>query len=210
MAQNLVIIGNSGAARECYWLFQEIYANDSTIQFKGFLGFEGYQPNLKDLTHYDLGSDNSYRPHQEDIFVIGIGDPALRSQAYRNWENRGVEFLNLIHPSVYITGSSIGKANIIARGSYISCNSSLGDANFLNGSVVIGHDCQIGDSNFFGPFSLILGNVSIGCSNRVGARAVVLAGAKVGNNNTLVPGAYLYKGCRNNQIMAGNPALSID
>jgi len=36
-----------------------------------------------------------------------------------------------------------------------------------------------------------------------------LSGAKIGNDNTIAPGAFVYKGCRDNRLLAGNPALDI-
>jgi acetyltransferase-like isoleucine patch superfamily enzyme len=36
-----------------------------------------------------------------------------------------------------------------------------------------------------------------------------LAKAKIGNNNVIAPGAFVYKGCRDGCLMAGNPALDV-
>ncbi|MDL2207196.1 acetyltransferase [Desulfovibrio sp. OttesenSCG-928-F20] len=207
MKKQLVIIGNSGAARECYWLAHEIIERESNLEFKGFLSFEGHQGDLRDLAEWSLGTDDNYSPRQEDVFIIGIGMPALRLKAFHKWKDRGARFMNLIHPNVQFIGKvSLGEGNILACGTYISCNAVLGDANYLNGSVVVGHDSRIGDGNFFGPFSMVLGDVSIGSANSFGVRSVVLSGAKIGDGNMVAPGAYLLKGCGNGRVMAGNPA----
>lgn len=211
MKKRLVIIGNAGAARECYWLVRDIIEQTSDLELKGFLAFEGNPGNLCELAEYSMGSDEEYRAEQGDVFAIGIGLPALRLKAFRKWKERGAQFVNLIHPTVRLIGEvSLGEANILACASCISCNTSIGDANYLNGSVVIGHDVHIGDANFFGPFSMVLGNAAVGTANSFGVRAVAMDKAVIGDSNIIAPGAYVYKGCGNGCRMHGNPALNID
>jgi acetyltransferase-like isoleucine patch superfamily enzyme len=206
----VVIIGNSGAARECYWLLPEMLKTREDLYFKGFLAFEGYKGDLRDLASFALGSDDDYVSEAGDLFVIGMGLPALRLGAFRKWKARGARFLNLIHPSVILVGNAaLGEGNILASGVYISCGAELGDANYLNGRVIIGHDARVGDGNFFGPCSLVLGGARIGGGNSFGVQAAVLAGAKIGDGNTIAPGAYVYKGCGDGRVLAGNPALDI-
>ncbi|MDL2307133.1 transferase [Desulfovibrio sp. OttesenSCG-928-C06] len=210
MRRELVIIGNSGAARECYWLAQDMIKVGADFTFKGFLAFEGYEGDLKELSGYFLGSDDEYTPDTHDVFSIGIGHAELRRRVYSKWKDRGVVFKNLIHPTAAIQeSSSLGEANIVARDAAISCNVNVGCCNFINGGVIIGHDVNIGDVNIFAPRSVILSDVTIGANNLFGAQSVVFPGATVGNNNILAAGAFLYKGCRDKNVMAGNPAHKV-
>ena len=209
MDKDIVIIGNSSAARECYWMAREIWGDK--LRFKGFLSFEGYPQKLRNLAHMELGIDDAYEPVQDDVFVIGIASPALRLKAYAKWKERGANFCNLVHPSSYIGESAnVGEAMIVTANCHFSCDAVIGNANYFNGAVVVGHDVVIGDGNFFGPYALILGDTHIGSGNAFGVRSVVLAGANIGHNNIIAPGAYIYKGCRNGWRMAGNPAMRID
>lgn len=208
--RTVVIIGNSGAARECRWILKSMEEGSGDLVFKGFLSFEGYQGDLKELSGMLLGDDDAFTASRDDVFAIGIGNPELRLRAYHKWKARGVSFLTLLHPEcTLLPETRFGEANIFAQNTYLSCNTLLGNANYLNGSVVIGHDVTVGDGNFFAPFSMVLGNARIGSGNSFGVRATALAGAKIGNNNTIAPGAYIYKGCRDNCLMAGNPACDI-
>ncbi len=210
MSKELVIIGNSGAARECYWLAQDCIEAGLDLVFKGFLAFEGHAGNLCELQGLALGNDADYVPEANDVFAIGIGLPALRWRAYHKWKERGAAFINLIHPTVPIAQSAfLGEGNILARASYLSCNAILGNGNYLNGSVVVGHDAWIGDCNFLGTFSMILGGAHVGDRNSFSVQTVLMPHARVGNDNTILPAACIYKGCRDAKIMAGNPALNI-
>ena len=208
MAQNLIIIGNSGAARECYWSARDMLGD--AFNFRGFLSFEGFPGQLKGLSPLEIGNDDGYSPRPDDVFVIGIGKPELRAKAYGKWKARGARFLTLIHPFSFIPpDTAMGDANIITCACHFSCDVTIGNANYFNGNVVLGHDARVGDANFFGAFTLIMGQTEIGSRNAFGIRSAVLPGAKMGNDNTVAPGAFIYKGCGNNRLMAGNPALDI-
>jgi UDP-3-O-[3-hydroxymyristoyl] glucosamine N-acyltransferase len=209
MDQCLIIIGNSSAARECYWLAREIWGDG--LHFKGFLSFEGYAQNLKNLTELQIGDDESFRHKSNDVIAIGIGHPKLRFKAYRKWRARGATFINIIHPTSKLReDTKVGEANILTSDCHISCNCCIGNANYLNGGVILGHDVTLGDGNFLAPYTVILGDTTIGSMNAFGVNSVVLADTKIGDENVIAPGAYIYKGCGNNSTMAGNPALRID
>lgn len=210
MSKQLVIIGNSGAARECYWLAQDCIKAGQDLTFKGFLAFEAYSGNLAELAPLLLGDDDAYIPAPGDVFAIGIGLPDLRYKVYEKWKRKGAEFINLIHPTVSLIGDvKLGEGNILACASYVSCNAALGNGNYLNGSVVVGHDVTIGDCNFFGTFSLLLGGAKIGSRNSFGIHSAAMPHARIGDDNTILPAAYIYKGCQNKKVMNGNPAVNI-
>lgn len=210
--ERLWIIGNSGAARECYWLFRDILnasaSLESEMEFGGFLGWDGHPPNLKSLADLYHGDIQDFDFDKHDKFVIGLGNPALRQKVYDAMKERGASFYTLIHPWSAVTSTAkIGEANIFQRGSTVFCDVKMGNANYLNGAVNLSHDVTVGDANFFGPFSLILGNCKIGSRNLLGVRSTLLPNARIGDENKIVPGSIVYKGCGNNRMLAGNPAL---
>ena len=91
----------------------------------------------------------------------------------------------------------------------LTSNINIGNCNVFNGDIIVGHDVEIGDFNFFGPRSQILGNVKVGSSNQIGINAILLPKSKIGNNNKIAPLSAIYKGCKDNCYMLGNPALKI-
>ncbi|MDR1659499.1 MAG: transferase, partial [Desulfovibrio sp.] len=68
----------------------------------------------------------------------------------------------------------------------------------------------IGDYNFLAYQSTLLGGARIGSGNHFGPRSLLLDRGRVGDNNRMAPGAFLYKGCGNERLMAGNPALPVE
>ncbi len=213
MVLNIIIIGNSGAASECYTIIHDMLTVGPfkvNFRFKGFLSHKGYKGNLGFLEQYELGSDEDYIPAKHDVFALGIGDNALRLEAFHAMKEKGGEFISLVSPWAYIAENvQIGEGNIIGTTCHISSNVVMGDANYLNGNVRIGHDVTIGDGNFLGQQSMVFGAAKIGNINQLGPLALIMEKSKVGNNNVIAPSSVIYKGCRDNCIMAGNPAIKM-
>ena len=210
----ILIVGNSGAARECYWMLQDIAASapalGSYYEFGGFLSWRGYQGALKELSDRFIGDFGEHAIGPDEIYVIGAGDPGLRRDIYAELKERGANLINLVHPWSYVCPSAqLGEGNIIQRGCTVFANARLGNGNYINGAVNIAHDASIGDFNFLAPYAIVLGGASIGSHNHLGPHSVVLEHARMGNSNSLAPGSTLYKGCKDNCRMAGNPALKI-
>lgn len=209
--RDLVLIGNSGAARECYLLALSIIKNQpDSMRFKGFCSHNGYKGSLNNLSHLELGSDEDYLPQPNDVFVTAIGDSALRDTAYTAMKAKGATFCNLVSPySELQINSVMGENNIIGPWCVFSSDIRIGDGNYFNGAILLGHDVTIGNFNSFAPHTTILGNCIIGSRNKFAVGSTLLDKCKVGDENIVAPGSYVYKGCRNNCRMAGNPALRI-
>lgn len=210
----VIIVGNSGAARECYWLLQDMIQATPGLaniyKFRGFLSWKRHVADLKSMSSWLLGDADDYVIQPDDVFVIGMGDPGLRKAVFESFKERGASFLTLIHPWSNINSTAqLGEGNIFQRGSTVYCDSVVGNANYFNGAVNVAHDVQIGDYNFLGPFSLLLGECRIGSGNTMSTQTTILPKARVGDCNHIAPGSFVYKGCKNNCRMAGNPALKI-
>lgn len=208
------IIGNSGAARECYWIFRDMQARlpacAEKYRFSGFLDWQGYKGNLQELESFHKGSVNEYDAGDNDLFVLGVGKPALRREIFLACKARGISFMNLVHPDAYVLETAVlGEGNIIQRGASVFGNTAVGNANYINGFASIAHDASIGDFNFLAPYAMLLGGARIGSCNHMGPQSILLEHTRMGSGNMLAPGAILYKGCRDNCRLAGNPALKI-
>lgn len=211
---DIMIVGNSGAARECLELLQDCLWNSPTlryeIRFGGFLSFKGYPGDLGPLQAEFKGDLDDWQIREKDRFIIGIGMPALRRQVFAELKTRGARFINLISRWSYLPPDfALGEGNIVNSHCVFSGASRAGDGNYFNGSVRLGHDVTIGSFNFFAPSTTVLGAATIGDGNLIAVQSVVLEHAKVGSHNHIAPGSIIYKGCRDNCRMAGNPALKI-
>lgn len=210
--KKVFIVGGNGFARECYQNLVYIMEKENDIIFGGFLGHGGYGHTVdyKNLQIYYKGEVSEHIFKDDEYVIVGAGFPELRVKIYKELKKRNLKFFNLIGRDVLIgTGTEIGEANIVVGKTTISVQSKFGIGNVFNGEVNIGHDCEIGDFNFFGPRSQVLGNAKIGNMNTIGANAILLPHAKIGDNNKIAPLSAVYKGCKNNCYMSGNPAMKI-
>lgn len=210
--KKIYIVGGNGFARECYLYLLWTCQSNPEIQFAGFLGHGGYGHTVdyKNLQEFYKGEVADHIFNIDEYVVIGAGYPELRQKIYNELKARNVQFFNLIPPYVYINSTvEIGEGNVFVAPFTVTVNIKIGNGNVFNGGIVIGHDAVIGDCNFFGPRSQILGGVKIGNNNQVGAGSILLPKAKIGNNNIIAPLSAVYKGCKDNCHMLGNPALKV-
>ena len=207
--KTIYIVGGDGFARECYILLKTLANYGTEITFGGFLGHGGYGKTVdyKTYQHLYIGEVSKHVFKDNEYVIIGAGYPGLRKKIYEELKARNIPFFNLIAGTSFLGDSvEIGEANIILS-SAITTNVFLGNGNVFNGFVIVAHDSKIGSFNFFGPRSQILGNVTVGNSNQIGANAILLPKSKIGDNNIIAPLSAIYKGCKNNCYMIGNPAL---
>lgn len=210
--KKIFIVGGNGFARECYNNLINLEEYGKEIIFGGFLGHGGYGHTVdyKTYQHLYLGEVSEHKFKDDEYCIIGAGYPKLRRKIYEDLKLMNAKFYTLICRGVYLFQSfEYGEANIFVYPFLASVNINVGIGNVFNSDVIIGHDSTIGDFNFFGPRSQILGNVKIGNNNKTGANVILLPNSKVGNNNDIAPLSAVYKGCKNNCYMQGNPALKI-
>lgn len=208
MPKNIYVVGGNGFARECYLHIRKAMAHGEDIVFGGFIGHNGYHVDFKALDKFFVGDLAQFAFGPNDYCVIGAGYPELRQKIFHDIKERLGRFHTLAVDCEINEFVELGEGNIFLA-STISLDMKIGDGNLFNGHVVMGHDAQIGNFNFFGPHSQILGDVRIGDSNTVGAGALLLPHCAIGNDNKIAPLSAVYKGCRNNCYLLGNPAQKV-
>ena len=209
--KTIYIVGGDGIARECYNNLIKLPTYNREIIFGGFLGHGGYGKTVdyKSYQHLYIGEVSEHEFLDNEYVIIGAGYPTLRQKIYLELKNKNINFYNLISNDSKLSESVLlGEANIIISSS-ATVNISIGNCNVFNDMINIGHDVEIGDFNFFGPRSQALGNTKVGSFNQIGANTILLPKTKIGDNNIIAPLSAVYKGCKNNCYMSGNPAVKI-
>ena len=210
--KKIYIVGGNGFARECCQQIQFISYENPNIKFGGFLGHNGYKVDFGNLSKYFVSDLSEFEFGDDDYAVIGAGMPDLRKKIYYDIKAKNNAKFYTLAPPPYCYISElveVGEGNVFVPPCCPSPQVKIGNGNVFNGDVIIGHDAEIGDFNFFGGKTQILGNVKIGSSNTVGVASVFLPKSKIGNNNKIAPISAIYKGCKNNCYMQGNPALKV-
>lgn len=209
MTKNIIMIGAGGFASECYEYLQDVMKTDANINFKGFLSTSN-DLHSYGLENYFLGHYDDYAFQKNDFVVIAIGSCYARKKIYEALKERNVNFYSLISPKAFIPNPEvISECTIIAPFVTVAMNVNLGIGNVVGALSGIGHDTNIGDFNVFSSHTDICGFSKIGNHNFFGSRVSVLPKAKIGNNNKIAAGSVIYKICRDNSVMQGNPAVKI-
>lgn len=207
----IYIVGGDSFARECYNALVVQYRYDKEFIFGGFLGHAGYGHTVdyKSYQHLYKGELSEHIFGDNDHFIVGAAYPCLRKKIYADLKHLNAKFFNFVTEDSFVPPSvKLGESNVILS-SLFTVNIEIGSNNVMNGQVIVGHDCVIGNSNFFGVRSEVLGNVKIGNENQIGVNSIFLPKSKIGNNNKIAPLSVIYKGCRDNCYMQGNPALKV-
>ena len=210
--KKIYVVGGNGFAKECYQYILYIQEKDDAIIFGGFIGHNGYKVDFGNLNQYFVSDLSEFEFGADDYAVIGAGYPDLREKIYYNVKQKqNAKFYTLaLEPYCRISPlAEVGEANIFVPPCCPAPHSKIGNGNLFNSDVVVAHDVEVGNFNFFGGKTQLLGGVKIGNSNTVGTACVVLPKAKIGNNNKIAPMSCIYKGCKDNCYMQGNPALKV-
>lgn len=210
MKKNIIIIGGGGFAIECYYMLKQLEECNNNVHFKGFTAVGERSLNKYDLEKYYLGDYDKTNFDKDDLFIIGIGTPNVRKKIFEEFKALGYHFYNLIAGNSSMTEVGLGSSegNIFCQFTG-GAMYSIGNGNIINAHSGLAHDVEMGNFNVVSSYCDITGHAKMGDLNFFGSHSVMLPHAKIGNNNKIAAGSVIYKGCKDNCIMQGNPAFKI-
>lgn len=209
--KNLIIIGARGYGREVFDFAQHCAGHNETFTIKGFLddkkdeldAFENYPPIISSVEDYEITKN--------DVFIIGLGSVKWVKYYAEIIENKGGEFINLIHSKAVIRNNvKLGKGNIIGAGSLVSTDVKIGNFTQIMSYCVIGHDvvikefCRLGDFVFLGGFT------EVGSQTFLSVRATIMDRVKIGSNVIVGMGSVVLINIPDSTTVFGNPAKRVE
>lgn len=198
------IIGNGRHASEVFSYLQEL----KEYEFAGYIvDDEYYNPLIKDtqpLSNFiKLNLDGSFK-------VIGALASLNRKNIIEKIEDKGLEFINLINPTAYVSKmAQLSKGICIAPMSVINVNVQIGAHSIINSNCNISHDCILGNYTTLSPSVTLAGGVILGDGVFVGAGATILPDVKIGENAIIGAGACVIADVPANCTVVGVPAKII-
>jgi len=203
MKQQLIIIGARPFGREtCN------YAREAGFAVKGFLddksdaldGFSGY-PRI-------IGSAESYMPVDGDVFVCAVGDSKFREKYVKMMLDKGVEFVNIVHPSAYIGPNvKMGVGCVIGPMAMVDCDLTLGNHVDVNSQSYVPHDCVLEDYVTISPGCKLGGGTVLRHGAFMGIGAVTLPRVELGEYAYIGAGSVVTKYIQPSVIAVGAPAV---
>lgn len=204
MKKNIIAVGGQGFLKECIYYLS--LKND--VIFKGIVGVDNFKPDITECDKYFISDLSEYEIQDNDYFIICVGDVKLRKKFFEILKSKGAKFYTLLHNTQLSSSVKLGEGNIFIECAF-TVDIKIGSGNLFNTHVSVGHDVEIGDFNFFGPSAQLLGHTKVGSLNSFGTLSSTLVNAQVGDGNIIAPGSCIFKRCKNNSYMFGNPARNV-
>jgi sugar O-acyltransferase (sialic acid O-acetyltransferase NeuD family) len=208
---NVIIVGASGFGRELLQYLRDTMKVRPDLSVRGFLDDDASKlaPERERSGSDVLGSTRGYRIQTDDRFLIAVGDPAVRQIIFRRLEERGAQFLTLIHPRSYVAETArIEPGCIIAPFATVGSFARLGQNTLLNLYATAGHDAEIGSHCVFSPYSIANGGSFVGDRVFLGMSAVTAPGVRIGSDSKIAAGSIAYRDAAERSLVSGNPAKS--
>jgi sugar O-acyltransferase (sialic acid O-acetyltransferase NeuD family) len=204
--KKLHIIGAGGFGRELYaWASQHPDCGRAW-QLAGFLddNLEALKPFGAFAPVFPLAG---HRPVSDQIYLVGLGMPALKEKLITPLIAAGAEFLTFVHPSALIGARvTLGRGVVICPGAILSVDIDVGEFAMVNLNSTIGHDARIGPWTSLSAQCDITGHVRVADRVFLGSRASIIPGKSVGSRSTVGAGALVVTDVPADVTVVGIPA----
>ncbi|MDQ0640089.1 acetyltransferase EpsM [Pedobacter sp. W3I1] len=187
----------------------EYFNGNNEYQLNGYVINLDSSVNHPNLTRPVISIQEFLKNHPvaPNIALIGAIGNYERKSIIELLENKGYQFINIIHHHNYISPSiKIGKGNCLAPGCVINANVHIGNHCIVNSNCNISHDCTLENYVTISPGVTIAGNVSINEGVFIGAGATIIPGITIGKGAYIAAGACVTKDVPPNVMVAGVPA----
>ena len=122
-------------------------------------------------------------------------------------EKTGAKFATIIHPSAYISKTSlVGKGSVLSVGGIVASHTKIGNFVMINRGVTIGHDTIIGNCVTISPGVNIAGCCEIGDCSYIAIGSTIIDRIKIGKCSVVGAGAVVVKDVPDNVMVVGVPA----
>jgi len=204
--KEVVLVGYSGHG---YVVAEAAIA--SNMNLRNYTDKKQITRNPFDLAYLGFEDDSDFAFwNKEYDYILGIGDNLIRRKTADLLISKGVDLLNVIHPSASISAKvQFGIGNFISRNVSVNALVEIGDTCILNTGCIIEHECIIGNGVHIAPGAVLAGNVKIGDNTFVGASSVIKQGVKIGANVIIGAGSVILKNIADNRKIVGNPGKEI-
>ena len=140
-------------------------------------------------------------------FVITIGEPKFRREAFERMREAGYQGARLVHPSATISpDAELGDGAVIGPGAFIGSLAKIGNNFYAAKGAAIGHDAVVGSHTRVGADAFIGGHTVIGENAFIGAGAMLKDRIRIGDYSVVALGSAVFSDVEANTTVMGNPA----
>lgn len=132
---------------------------------------------LDDKTPDAIGKLNEapYLAPNFDGIIIAIGNNALRRNITAKLEQfEGINIVTLIHPTAYISCSSvIGKGTVVEPNAIVNAHSKIGEGCIISVGAIVDHDSSIGYFSHINSGAICMAGSKIAALTKVNAGEII-------------------------------------
>ena len=212
--RKLIFVGGGEFAREMLWTASAVDPAEAGWAPAGFIddNVDGSRVHMsrKHVSLPVFGAIQDHQPKADEVFVCAMGNTRAKLKLAELIEQRGGQFINLIHPSAHIAPDvKIGTGLFLFINALISAGSEVGNHTSLNANASVGHDASVGKGCTISSYCDITGNVCLGIGVFMGSHASVLQGITVGDFATIGAGSVVIRKVPPKSSVMGVPARAI-
>lgn len=207
--KDLIIIGAGGFGRELLsYAIDIMQTSECEWRVKGFIDDIKNEFNSINTGYPILGTISEHIIDKNAVYVCAIGDGKARLLIGRDFQEKGAEFINFIHPTTKIRERvKLGVGNIFCPNSNVNPDVTVGDFVLLNSNSGLAHDCVVGDGCSLIGGNSVNGNCTLGTCVFLGSNAIVIPGRKIGEYAKICAGAVVFTHVKPGKTVIGNPAM---
>jgi len=202
MAQSIIVIGGGGYAGV---VIDCIRASGGSVA--GILD-DGIAAGTRVLGVPVLGVTAEYEKYMDCLFVIAIGNNAIRRRIARSLP---VLWTSVAHPSAVVSPyASVGDGTVILPRAVVNAGASVGSHCILNTGAVVEHDDRLADFVHISPNAALGGTVTVGEGTHIGIGACVRNNLDICGGCTIGAGAAVVKNITQPGTYVGVPARRME
>ena len=199
----LALYGAGAMGRE----FLEIAKEQGTWSDIVFIDDNAAEETVSGAKVYSFQAFHNRFTADQVRFVISIGEPKYRLEAYEHMKQAGYIGGLLVHPEFYVApDAEIGEGAALCFGSFVGSKARIGCNFYASVRASIGHDSVIGDHTRVGAGAFIGGHTTVGNNSFIGSGAMLKDRIRVGSGCVVALGAAVFSNVPDGATVVGNPA----
>lgn len=209
--KKLIIIGEGGFGKEvaCWAKQCKEYGNEWLIDDYIDIGSEN-KVNSFQTGEILLSKIDKYIPVSDFVFSIAVQSPKMKLQIAESCLNKGLTFINLIHPTAIIGEDVIiGIGCIICPYVVLTSNAKVGNFVIFNLFSYASYESKIGDGCTINPHCGVMIGAKLGKGVFMGSSSIVFPRKSVGDFAFIGAGSVVLNNVRENEKIFGTPAKRI-
>ena len=209
--KKLIIIGEGGFGKEvaCWAKKCKEYNKEWLLEDYIDIGSEDKENSFQ-IEEIILSKIDKYIPVSDFVFSIAVQSPKLKLQIAESCLNKGLTFINLIHPTAIIGEDvSLGIGCILCPYVALTLKVKVGNFVVFNLFSYASYDSEIGDGCTINPHCGVMIGAKLGKGVFMGSSSIIFPRKSIGDYAFIGAGSVVLNNVKENEKVFGVPARRI-